>query len=148
MCNWRSAPPSGSTPHTTPPSTPMPALPPSPADIPRCRCWGGLGLCCHQAAGLSAAPQTPPCSFFLLSAALLGVTGLLKQCWHLYQPDLTLCPPHPLLSSCTAGSITLQPELLTPTYEKTKSIKRKMEKYKKEKKKKVILFLCGSQRMK
>lgn len=125
MCNWRSASPSGFAPHTPPPPPhpshrtlqPHPS-PPSPLSTPCCCCWGGLCFCCHQAAGLSAVLFPP----FFPPAALLGVTRLLKQCWHLYQSDLILCPfppsLHLLSSSHTPGSITLRPELLTTTHKK------------------------------
>lgn len=143
MCNWRSASPSGSAPHTPTspsppaappppsslllPSPPSPPLPASPAAV--------VGVVSASAVTKPLVFQ-PSCSllfflFFFFFAALLGVTRLLKQCWHLYQADLTLCPFPPsslqlLSSSCTPGSITLWLEMLSATHY-TKKRKRKKE---------------------
>lgn len=142
MCNWRSASPSGSAPHTPTspsppaappppsylllPSPPSPPLPASPAAV--------VGVVSASAVTKPLVFQ-PSCSLlfflFFFFAALLGVTRLLKQCWHLYQADLTLCPFPPsslqlLSSSCTPGSITLWLEMLSATHY-TKKRKRKKE---------------------
>ena len=107
MCNWRSASPSGFAPHTptspSPPAAPplpppssSPALPPLPASPAAV-----VGVVSASAVTKPLVFQ-PSCSllffpFFFFFAALLGVTRLLKQCWHLYQADLTLCPFPPSL---------------------------------------------------
>lgn len=115
MCNWRSASPSGSAPHTptspSPPAAPPPPssllLPsppslPSPPCIPCCCCWGGLCFCCHQAAGLSAIllPSFFSLFFFCRSlrrhkiteAVLTSLSG-----WPNTLPFSSLLPPAPLL---------------------------------------------------
>lgn len=106
MCSWRSASPSGITP------PPHPAQPSLPSQHPLLLLLGWSLLLLSPSRWSFSRPAPCPRFFFFLSpAALSGVTRLLKQCWHLYQADLTLCPFPPslhLLSSfCTPGSITL-----------------------------------------